>query len=90
MIIAGLLNIFKKLLYLLFGWINLPDLPDQLTTTLNNFLDMLFQNAGVVGFFIRPTTLTILIPLLIIIINFEKIWDFTMFILRKIPMFHIS
>lgn len=90
MIIAGLMNIFKKLIFILFGWINLPSLPDALIDSLNSYIDLLFINASVVGFFIRPITLTILLPLVILTINFQKIYDFTMFIIRKLPFTNIE
>lgn len=90
MILAGLLNIFKKLIFLLFGWINIPSLPQTLSDSLDSFLDILFSNASVLGFFIRPVTLAVLLPLVLITINFDKVYHFTMFIIRKIPFININ
>ena len=56
----------------------------------NNFLDLIFNNLTLLGFFIRPTTLTIVIPILIILLNFEEIYKFVMWILKKIPVLNIK
>lgn len=90
MIMQAFMNFFKGALFTAFNWVNLPSLPASLIITLNNFLDLIFANASVVGFFVRPATLDVVIPLLIVIINFDKIYKFVMFVLRKIPFVGID
>lgn len=90
MIIEGLLNLVFTLLKFVFSWLNLPAMPESLISSINTFFDLVFGNLSLLGFFIRPTTLTIVIPILIILINFERIYKFTMWILRKIPFINIS
>lgn len=85
MIIELLLNLVFTVLKFAFGWINLPQFPEQLTTNIDSFLGYIFNNLTILGFFIRPVTLTLLIPTLIIVLNFDHIYKFTMWILRKIP-----
>ncbi len=89
MIIQLILNLLKTLLFTVFSWINLPQFPEGLTNSLNNFIDLIFDNLSLLGFFIRPATITIVIPVLIILINFDKIYKLTMWILKKIPMLNI-
>lgn len=89
MIIQLILNLLKTLLFTVFSWINLPQFPEGLTNSLNNFIDLIFDNLNLLGFFIRPVTITIVIPVLIILINFDKIYKLTMWILKKIPMLNI-
>ena len=55
----------------------------------DNFLDLIFNNLTLLGFFIRPITLSIVIPILIILLNFEEIYKFVMWILKKIPVLNI-
>ncbi len=86
MIITIILNLLKSLLFIAFGWINIPALPTEITTNLNSFLDLIFNNLTLLGFFIRPITLTITIPVLIIVLNFDNIYKFTMWIIRKLPI----
>lgn len=90
MIISAILNLLKGLLFIVFGWINLPALPADITSSLSGFLDLIFNNLTLLGFFIRPRTLQLVIPILIILLNFEQIYKFTMWILKKIPMLNIK
>ncbi len=85
MILETLLNIIKVLLQVIFGWINLPQMPEQLTSSIGTFLSLIFDNLSLLGFFIRPLTLTLTIPILIILLNFEQVYKLTIWILKKIP-----
>lgn len=90
MVIEGILNLLKSLLFTVFGFINLPDFPEELQNSLNQFLDIVFNGINLFGFFVRPTTIQIVIPILIIIINFDKVYKLTIWILKKIPMLGIE
>lgn len=90
MIIETLLNLIFSLLKFVFSWLELPSFPEELTNSINSFLDLIFDNVTLLGFFIRPTTLTICIPILIILLNFDKVYKFTMWILKKIPFINIQ
>lgn len=90
MIIEAILNLLKVLIFTVFGWINIPQFPESITTSLNSFLDLIFNNISLLGFFIRGSTIKIVIPILIILINFDKVYKFTMWILKKIPMLNIK
>lgn len=90
MIIEGLLNLIKTLLFAVFSWINLPDFPETLTSSIDSFLSLIFDNLTLLGFFIRPSTITVAIPLLIVLLNFDDIYKLTMWILKKIPFLNIK
>lgn len=90
MVIEGIFNLFKILLFSVFGFINLPDFPEELKNSLNQFLDIVFNGINLFGFFIRPSTIQIVIPILIVIINFDKLYKLTIWILKKIPMLNIE
>ena len=67
----------------------LPQFPESLVSHLNAFFDLLFDNLTVLGFFVPVTTLKVLIPLLLVVLNFERLYTFVMWVLRKIPMLGI-
>lgn len=90
MIIEAILNLFKGLLFIVFGWISLPPFPVALTDSIDTFLGLIFDNLTLLGFFVRPVTLTIAIPVLIALLNFEELYKLTMWILKKIPMLNIK
>lgn len=90
MIIQGLLNLIKTLLFAVFSWINLPVFPETLTSSIDSFLSLIFDNLTLLGFFIRPQTLMVSIPVLIILLNFDEVYKLTMWILKKIPFLNIK
>ena len=90
MILEALLNLIKTLLNVVFGWISLPPFPVELTNSVDSFLRLIFDNLSLLGFFIRPLTLTIAIPVLIILLNFEQVYKLVMWIVRKIPFLGIK
>ena len=44
MILEALLNLIKTLLETVFGFINLPAFPEELTSSIETFLDLIFDN----------------------------------------------
>lgn len=86
---SNILNFLWDLLFilvdLLFGWINIPAFPEDLKGNINSFLDLIFDNLTLLGFFIRPMTLRILVPLILVVFNFKWIYHLTMWIIKKIP-----
>lgn len=88
-IFQNILNFLWDFLYmlmqLLFGWINIPPFPEELKNNINSFLDLIFDNLTFLGFFVRPQTLNIVIPLLIFLVNFKYIYKLTMWLIKKIP-----
>lgn len=90
MIIQAILDLIKNVLFLVFGWINLPQMPEQITNAINTFLDLIFDNVGLLGLFIRIDTIKLVVPVVLIIMNFEKLYHLTLWILKKIPMLNIK
>lgn len=86
MILKFLFDAIKVVLQTALGFINLPALPDQITTGIYDFIDLIFENMGIIGFFIRWETVVAAVPLVIAIANMDKIYDGIMWIIRKIPM----
>lgn len=90
MITKLLIDMVFALLQVVFGWFSLPDFPASFTSSINSFLDLLFSNLSLLGLFIRQNTITVIIPVLIGILAFEHIYEFVMWILRKIPFLSIK
>lgn len=85
-----LFDLLEILIHLLFGWINIPAFPDTLKNSINNFLDLIFGNLSLLGFFVRPLTLKIIIPLFIIVVNFKYLYKLSMWLIKKIPFLNIK
>jgi len=81
------LNFITKIF---FGWINIPPFPEELKNSIESFFNLIFDNLSLLGFFIRPFTLKIIIPLILILIGFIPIYKLIFWIIKKIPFLHIS
>lgn len=89
-ILNTLLNGLYYIIDFLFGWINIPQVPDTIVDSINTFFNLIFNNLSLLGFFVRPTTLKILVPLVIVVINFKYIYKFIMWFLKKLPFINIK
>lgn len=89
-IINNLLNFLYFLMDFLFGWINLPQMPNDLINSINSFFSMVFDNLCLLSFFIRPTTLKILIDLMIFLIGFKYSYKIIMWLIKKIPFLDLG
>lgn len=87
MIIELIINIFTGVLKTLLSVLpNIPQLPNSIGTSLNNVFTTIFNNVGLLGLFIRISTIKILVPLIIVVVNFEHIYHFIMWIIKKLPL----
>ena len=73
-IVMGILKLF-----------NIPGIPDDVLQSAYNFLDFLFSNASLLGLFIRPKTIQLTAVLLLVILNFEHLYNLTKWLVNKIP-----
>ena len=90
MILEAVFNLVSGLVKIVFGWINLPDLPGSITSVVDELLALISGSVGIIGIFVDLNMVKILLPVLLIVINFDEVWKFTMFILRKIPFLGID
>lgn len=91
---AGAWDVLMDWLYnvvrFVFSWVNIPSFPVELANSIDSFLDLVFDNLSLLGFFIRPTTLKLVIPVLLVVINFELIYKLIMWLVRKLPFVSIQ
>lgn len=92
MLFNALISVFTFIIDLIFSIVPpLPELDSSLIDSIYNYLDLIIGNGiRLIGLFIRPSTILALVPLAILINNFEYVFKLVMFILRKIPIFNIK
>lgn len=90
MFIETIFNAFKTLLQTLLGWINIPSAGEEFTNGIAYFSTMLNTGKDLIDLFIPWSLVKFGLPLLIVVVNFEKVYNFIMWILRKIPMLGIE
>lgn len=87
MIIKAIFNLILTLLKTVFSFLpDIPQFPSNILSSLNTVFDTIFNNLDLLGLFVRIDTIKVLVPLLIIAINFEHIYHFTMWIVKKLPL----
>ena len=90
MIIKGILELFFSLLQIVFSPISLPPLPKDVSNILDEFINWILGGYDLLGVFIDLNMVKLLIPIVIVISNLDRIWSFIMFILRKIPFIGVE
>lgn len=90
MIIEGLLELIYGLFEIIFSFIELPPLPVEIQNVIDTAVSYMLGGIGFLKVFIDFDFLGILVPIVIIIINLDKIWKLVMFVLRKIPFLGIE
>lgn len=91
MILANLFNILLSSIEVVLSLLpNLPSLPDELLSSAYSFIDLIFDNVGLLGLFIPISTIKVVVPLVLVIVNFDKIYKFTLWVLNKIPKLDID
>ena len=85
MIIEALFNLVFGLINLILNMLpSLPDFDTNLLTNFHNALQTIFDNTGLLGFFIPIDTIKTLIPLVILVLNFEHIYHFALWVISWI------
>lgn len=91
MLLEALFTVGKWLLSALFSLLDiLPEFPVELVSGLNSFFDLIFGNLSILGFFVPIGTLKVIIPLSLLVINFEEVYSFVLWVLRKIPFLGVK
>lgn len=85
MILEAIFELVFMLLSIIFAPIQLPGLPSEVQTIVDQVIGYIVGAVDLLGFFLDWNMVKILIPIVIIIVNLDKIWHLIMFILRKIP-----
>lgn len=91
MIIETIVTSLVDLICTVFSVVpSIPNIPNEVALFIGRFLDLIFGNLGLLNFFLPIDTIKVAVPLAIIIINFDHIIDFVMWILKKIPMLSVE
>ncbi len=91
MILENFLNILLSSIEVILSILpDIPSLSDELLSSAYSFIDLIFDNVGLLGLFIPISTIKVVVPLVLVIVNFDKIYKLTMWVLNKIPKLDID
>lgn len=86
MIIKGILDIIFGLLKVLFGWIDLPDMPEAITNVIDQVIGYIKDGLPVIWVFFDKDVVSVVLVLVLAIVNFDKLYYFIMWLLKKLPI----
>lgn len=90
MILETVFNLFSSALKLIFGWINLPSLPADVETVLNQLFSYMESGMCFLFLFFNMSLVKLMLPFVLVVSNFEKVYKLVMYVLRKIPFLGIE
>ena len=90
MILESVFNLFSSAIKLIFAWIDLPDLPAQVETVITQLFDYIEMGLGFVFLCFDMSLVKIMLPFVLVVANFDKVYKLVMFVLRKIPFLGIK
>ena len=78
MIIEAIINLITTLLKFILNLLpSVPDLPSSIMTSLDNVTNTIFSQID---------TIKLLVPLVVVAYNFEHIYHFVMWLIKKLPL----
>lgn len=87
MIIEAIVNLVTIMLKSIFNLLpNVPNFPQSLLDSIDNVTGIIFNNLNLLGLFVRIDTIKILVPLVIVAVNFEHIYHFAIWLIKKLPI----
>lgn len=92
MLLEGLISLVVTLIKAILSiFPSLPAFPAEGLNAINEYISMIITNAGgLIGLFVDLNTIKIVLPIVLVLIEFEHIYDFVMWLLRKIPFLGIK
>lgn len=90
MIVKGLCELVYSLLAIVFSPVQLPQMPEGVQNVFDELLEVLKGSVGLASVFLDFNVVKWLIPVVLVVANFEKVWNMIIFILRKIPFLGIE
>ncbi len=86
MILLALLQLIFGILQVLFGWLELPDMPEEITSVLDGIIEYVVDALPLVWCFLDKNVVTVCLVISLACMNFEKIYYFLMWILAKLKL----
>lgn len=91
MIIELVMNLGIGIIDVLFMMLGvLPDFPASVVNVVNGVFDLMFSAINLVGVFVDFNMVKTLIPIVILILNFDKLVKLIIFVIKKIPFIGIE
>lgn len=85
MIVTKLIEMLINLLSVLFSWVSFPAMPDAVTNALDMLLQAMASAMGFIWLIVPKELVMVVLPVILVVENFDKLYSVIMWILKKIP-----
>lgn len=85
MIIKLLFELIIGLLEIVFSWVSFPPMPEAVTNAFDVVLNAISNAMGFVWLVVPRELVLVVIPVILVVENFDKLYSIVMWILKKIP-----
>lgn len=90
MILKGLFSLVITLLNIVFGWVNLPAMPAAVDDAFNLLISYMQSGIGFVWLIVPRDLVLVVVPVILLLSNFDKLYTVVMWVIRKIPFLGIQ
>ncbi len=90
MILETLLNFIQSMIFGVFSWINLPEMPVDMEEGLYEFFELFEFGTSFLGFFIPGTVILPFFAIWALVFVLDHGYPIVMWIIRKIPFLGIE
>lgn len=90
MIIKGLFSLIISLLNVVFGWVNFPSMPSAVDEAFTTLLSYMSAGMGFVWLIVPRDLVLVVVPVVLVLSNFDKLYSVVMWVLKKIPFLGIE
>lgn len=80
------LNLIFTVLKFLFSWLNLPDMPEKITSIIDGVIGYIIDGLPLLWVFFDKSVVSVCLVIALACTNFDKIYDLLMWILAKFPI----
>lgn len=85
MILEAVFNLLFGLINMVLGLLpKLPNFDSSLLADFNSMLDTIFDNASLLGFFFPIAAAKVYIPLVLLVVNFEHVYNLCLWVITWI------
>lgn len=86
MIIEAILDLLQSVFFALFGWLQVPQMPAEVTDGIYGFFELLNSGVSFIGFFLPARLILPFFAIFSAIFAVDHGYPFIMWIIRKFPV----
>lgn len=90
MIVSLLLDLILGIFQLLFAWVEFPPVPDAILEPMAVMVEVIASGMSFVWLIVPYEIVVILLPIIVVIENFDALYSILMWIIKKIPFLNIK